>query len=358
MATIMITTRTTASGKRYDVRYRLGGRAYPIVRAGSFKTEKDAKARRAPVAGEIAHGRNPADLLSTLADHVDHFLTLEAWGKRFVVSRIDVAENTRKMYRSHLRKIGETFGDRDPHSITAADVAEWVAEQAEERKPGTVAQYLDVVKMLLDYIGIEPNPARDPRVKLPKRVTEEANPPSDEHFLAIVDKLVARWRLFFITIEQGGLRIGEAVALRWADVDVAGLRLRLPRSATKTGTSRWVQLAAWLMEAIEDSCPLEDRVPERLVFQGLNYSSARQAMSRACRLAKIPNYTPHDLRHRRLTIWHQAGVPARELAERAGHSKPSMSLDTYTHVMPVAEVPNEQFLALIDPSSVTLVRHG
>jgi integrase len=153
--------------------------------------------------------------------------------------------------------------------------------------------------------------------------------------------------LLFLTIEQGGLRIGEAVALRWADVDVAGRRLRLPRSATKTGTSRWVQLAEWLVDAIEDTCPLEDRIPERKVFQGLHYSAARQAMSRACRLAKIPNYTPHDLRHRRITLWHQSGVPARELAERAGHSKPSMSLDVYTHVMPVAELGEEKLRAAL-----------
>jgi integrase len=88
-------------------------------------------------------------------------------------------------------------------------------------------------------------------------------------------------------------------------------------------------------------------VPERRVFQGLEVSAARQAMSRACRNAKIPHYSPHDLRHRRLTLWHQSGVPARELAERAGHSRPSMSLDTYTHVMPVAEVAEKRFAALL-----------
>jgi integrase len=341
----MITRRATSSGRRYDVRYRLGGRAYPIVRAGTFKSVREAKLRRDLVAGEIARGRNPAELLAELATIAEPVRTFEAWGELFVAARIDVAEATRKMYGSHLRKLGETFGDRDPHSITATDVAGWVAEQAETLKPGTIGQRLDVLKMLFDYIGIEPNPARDRRVKLPKNVAEEANPPSDEHFLAIVDKLLPRWRLFFITIEQGGLRIGEACALRWADVDVAGRRLRLPRSATKTGTSRWVQLPAWLMEALEATCPLEDRVPERNVFQGLNYSAARQAMSRACLLAKIPNYTPHDLRHRRISLWHQSGVPARELAERAGHSKPSMSLDVYTHVMPVGEVKSKRFLS-------------
>lgn len=101
------------------------------------------------------------------------------------------------------------------------------------------------------------------------------------------------------------------------------------------------------MQAIEDTCPLEDRVPERLVFQGLQVSAARQAMTRACRLAKIPHYSPHDLRHRRLSLWHASGVLARELAERAGHSRPSMSLDVYTHVMPVGEVASERFLDLL-----------
>jgi integrase len=92
---------------------------------------------------------------------------------------------------------------------------------------------------------------------------------------------------------------------------------------------------------------VEDRVAERPVFQGFTILAARQAMSRACRLAKIPHYTPHDLRHRRLTLWHQSGVPALELAERAGHSKPSMSLDVYTHVMPVAEVAEERITAVL-----------
>ena len=101
------------------------------------------------------------------------------------------------------------------------------------------------------------------------------------------------------------------------------------------------------MQAIEQTCPLEDRVPERKVFAGITEASAYQAMTRACRNAKVPHYHPHDLRHRRITIWHQSGLPARELAERAGHSRPSMSLDVYSHVMPPDEMPAEKFLSLL-----------
>ena len=101
------------------------------------------------------------------------------------------------------------------------------------------------------------------------------------------------------------------------NVDATGLRLRLPRSATKRDRARWVYLPEWLMQAIEATCALEDRTPERKVFQGITEASAYHAMTRACRYAKVPHYHPHDLRHRRITVWHQSGVPARELAERA-----------------------------------------
>jgi integrase len=105
-------------------------------------------------------------------------------------------------------------------------------------------------------------------VKLPKRTREEPQPPSAEQFAAILEAMGEKYRLLFVTIEQGALRLGEAVGLRWGDVDFAGLRLRLPRSATKTGKARFVYLPEWLLQTIDATCPLEDRTPERKVFQG------------------------------------------------------------------------------------------
>jgi integrase len=135
--------------------------------------------------------------------------------------------------------------------------------------------------------------------------------------------------------------------LTWGDVDRAGLRLRLPRSATKRDQARWVYLPEWLMEAIETLCPFDDRTPQRRVFQGVTEATMYQTMTRACQTAGVPHYHPHDLRHRRITIWHQSGVPARELAERAGHSRPSMSLDVYSHVMPSDDVDRHAIVEML-----------
>jgi hypothetical protein len=41
----------------------------------------------------------------------------------------------------------------------------------------------------------------------------------------------------------------------------------------------------------------------------------------------------HDLRHRRLSVWHMAGVPVAEMARRVGQRKLSVTLDTYSHVV-------------------------
>ena len=291
MATITISTRKTASGKRYVVRYRLGGRMYPIVRAGTFKTEREAKARRDLVAGEIAHGRNPADLLVTLTTVQAPAISFVSWGDRFLESRIDVDPNTIKNYRSATRKIGEELGSRAPATITATEIAEWIAALAETRKAGTLQQYLIAFRLVLDHAQVDPNPARDPRVRLPKQVRDEPVPPPAEHVLAILGAMSERYRLLFIVIEQGALRLGEAVGLRWGDVDVEGLRLRLSRSQTKRDRARWVYLPEWLMQVIEETCPLEDRVPDRRVFQGLTEAAAYQAMPEPAETRRSPTTT-------------------------------------------------------------------
>jgi integrase len=86
---------------------------------------------------------------------------------------------------------------------------------------------------------------------------------------------------------------------------------------------------------------------KRKVFQGATPPRIYQTMTRACKNAGVPHYHPHDLRHRRCSRWHQDGMSARELADRAGHSDPWMTLNVYSHVMPLEEVSKEQFLAVL-----------
>jgi integrase len=44
----------------------------------------------------------------------------------------------------------------------------------------------------------------------------------------------------------------------------------------------------------------------------------------------VPVFSPHDLRHRRATLWHLQGVPIADAAAWLGHS-PAEHLATYAH---------------------------
>jgi integrase len=196
---------------------------------------------------------------------------------------------------------------------------------------------METLRLLLDYCGQEPNPARDRRVKLPRVENEKPIPPTGGQFLAILDRVPPRWTVLLILLEQTGIRIGEAVSLAWGDVDLAECRLLVRKS--KTRTPRWVQVPGWLMDELAAGCPFEDRTAARRVFPRLTAGGCRGAMARACKQAGIPVFSPHDLRHRRITIWHHDGIPARALAERVGHSQATTTLNVYSHVMPPGEVP-------------------
>ena len=69
------------------------------------------------------------------------------------------------------------------------------------------------------------------------------------------------------------------------------------------------------------------------MFAGVAQAPLRTDLGRACKTTGTPRFGLHDLRHRRLSLWHREGVPAAEAAKRAGHARSSVTLDTYSHVL-------------------------
>jgi integrase len=332
MASLMIVTRKTKGGEaRYAVRYRLGGRAYPVVHAGSFKTLRDAKARRDFVAGELAAGRNPAEALRALSEAPVR-RTFREWADAYTASRIDVAEKTTKTSGSYLKVILNTFGDRDPAQIAFNDVQEWVV--ASGLKASSVRQYLSTLRAVLDYAGLtgEANPARDPRLRLPRQIHEVVEPPSALDVDAIIGNVPERHRLPLRVLEQTGMRVGELHEIEWQDVDVAGSRFRIRHGKTASAR-RWVAVPSWMMVEVQETCPPDDRTPERRVFPGFTPDAAKNAMRKACENAGIAHFHPHDLRHRYASLKIAEGVPVTQVAAQLGHSRNSLTLDTYSHVL-------------------------
>jgi len=129
------------------------------------------------------------------------------------------------------------------------------------------------------------------------------------------------------------MRIGELVGLTWGDVDEPRGRWRISKAVSKTDRARWVNVPPVLLEAVLDLCPRDDRTAGRPVFQGFGADKFRTSLTRACTAAGVPTFSPHDLRHRRISLLHLGGTPWARIGEAVGQRNLSVTADTYTHVL-------------------------
>jgi integrase len=333
VGTAYIVARGEGKSRRFLVRYKLEGRASKIGHAGSFKRRSDAALRQQWVSGLLAAGRGN-DIGKLIRGQEEQLLTVSEAGKRWLRSRIDISAHTRRIHGDSLRRLEGLIGERPIAELTATEIAEAVATIAEGHKPSTVRKSLNVLQQALDHAELVPNPARSPRIKLPKQARTTISPPETEHVEAVIRVLPSRYRLPVLALDSTGMRIGELCTLTWDDVDEPGGRWRVRPETSKTGVPRWIDpVDPDIHAAVCALCPREDRDGQAKVFTNLEDTRLRTAITRACRAAGVPSWSPHALRHRRISLLVLRGTPIPRVSAYVGHARGSMTLDTYGHVL-------------------------
>jgi integrase len=171
-------------------------------------------------------------------------------------------------------------------------------------------------------------------VRLPFEEVEEPEPPSAEHVEAVFRLLAPSYRLALLWLDWSGARLASVELTTVGDYDEPARRVRLRRSTTKTRAALWVELPDGLAEAVEATLPpREDRDPDAPLFPGVGADRLRTAIIRACKAAGIPTFTPHDLRHRRISLLHRQGKTWAEIGRFVGQRNLSVTANTYTHVL-------------------------
>jgi integrase len=67
-------------------------------------------------------------------------------------------------------------------------------------------------------------------------------------------------------------------------------------------------------------CPRDDRTAERRVFEGVTGDRLRTRLTRAATAAGVPAFSPHGLRHRRVSLLHRQGLDWARIGEAVGHA--------------------------------------
>lgn len=167
---------------------------------------------------------------------------------------------------------------------------------------------------------------------------------------------------FFVLLFGSGMRPGEALALRWSDVDLDAGVARIERTLSRPGSAydfrkpkteksrRSVPLSAGLVRSMKEHrrAQAERRLSlgpvwqnEDLVFAGPNggpldeLAIYRRHFRPLAAAAGLPATTRlYDTRHTFASLALTRGVSVREVSRILGHSTVVLTLNTYSHLLP------------------------
>lgn len=143
-----------------------------------------------------------------------------------------------------------------------------------------------------------------------------------------------------------GLRIGELLALTFADVDLdkriisvnksyqflQGKEIITPPKTPKS--NRKVNIPVFLVQDIQDYMEsLYDVQPTDRVIP-ISKSKLEKEMQKGVKLSGVKKIRIHDLRHSHASLLIEMGFSPKEIAERLGHENIETTLNTYSHLYP------------------------
>lgn len=379
---------------RYQARLRYVDGAGVKRRAYAYaKSEKEARLALRAMIRRIEDDDIVSESAATVASWTEHWITVS-------LASSDRRAATKMTYESLLRThLVPALGGMKLRALSVAHVESWIQDLAARRSASTTRQAHAVLCMVLDGAQkqglVRRNVAKI--VTRPRAPRLEATFYSSEE-VALLRSAAAGQRLcqFLTIVAFTGLRKGEALALRWDDVDLAsespvvrvtGTLTRvdgsLLRSEPKTSAGRrtipLVPAAADALRSLrveqkrdrlaageawsstpyvfttEVGTPVDPRNALRWFYSLRNvvrgqlmrddemceHSDPLVASGRRCPTcgrgrADYLAGSLHTLRHSAASVLLSAGVPMPIVKEILGHSSIAITVDMYGHMAPTA----------------------
>jgi integrase len=282
-----------------------------------------------------------------------------------------ILEQTRSDYRARLEQDAIPYFGRsllaaiEPQHIR--DLARHVASRGVS--PNTVRLSLAPVKALLATAledgTIRSNPAAGVRIVSPRETFDEAGASDEpvkalkpEQLAALMAQIPEEWQTFFTFLADTGVRIGEAIELRWRDVDLGARTVRIERQFYRgrigRPKSRFGRRTVKLTPGLAQTLWTQRKraAEDELVFAAERGGRIDQSnlMSRVLKPAAVEAGLGewvktregrraeswvgfHTFRHTCATALFREGWNAVQVQRWLGHHKPSFTVDTYVHLL-------------------------
>lgn len=325
-------------------------------KTATFKTKTEARAWIEETRMAARQGRLTTAKSQTTRKYLDSWLQMK---------RHSLRPRTHESYELNVRRLTPYIGHIRLDALRPSQVQECYTKLLDSGlAPRSVRQVHVVLHKALNdalrqdlvprNVADGATPPRAPRTEMKTLSVEEVN----RLWIATQgDRFHAMWVLLPMT----GLRIGEARAPRWSDIDLDKGRLVVNRSVQaqkgqgevfvepKTGKGRTVELADVVVQALQGHADREEfaggkklRTSDALVFrtatgQPVDYRRVYRNWSAALKKAGLPHVGIHALRHTAASLMLQQGEHPKVVAEMLGHASVGITLDLYSHVAPTMQ---------------------
>lgn len=355
---------------------------------GGFRTITEARKARDKALAEKESGFD-----------LDRLQTVEQWLEQWLAGKRNLRATTHRSYRQHIDDyLVPHLGDVRLRALRAVHISTMIdAMLAGTEKPGkpgrpavqlrpkaaTVKRVHATLRSALNAAvkqqRITVNPAL--HVELPNVSRPRVQPWSAADLGAFLDAAASdRLGSLYELMAQTGLRRGEALGLRWVDLDLDqgvirvvqqlvdnGGHLEFGPPKTAAGEHRVVDLDSgavatlldWRLRQDTERATMGDAYDDGgLVFcredgRPFRPEYVTRKMQAIARKAGLSAKRLHDLRHGQASLMLAAGVPLPIVSKRLGHSSISITSDTYSHLLEgVGKQAAEAAAALIPRTTV------
>lgn len=271
---------------------------------------------------------------------------IEYFGPKKQLKQIDV--EAVKRYIKYLNKEAKTKNG-DPISATTR-----------QHHFGTLRNILEYARRM-HYIEMDPCQDLTQKEK-PHREKKKVvflDPEQAIRFLSCLDTEPLYWQCLMNVLLTTGLRRGEAIALQWGDLNPAELELSVLRNVTldkeasgglhigktKTGESRIVPISQRLCSLLQQLKRDQERkyqatlLPNSFIFcndadpyKPIRPDSVTKHVRKFVESNRLPDVSPHDLRHSAATLAIEAGADLKDVQNLLGHKDASTTLSFYVGV--------------------------
>jgi integrase len=294
----------------------------------------------------------------TVGDYLDRWLSNSV--------KDTVRERTYERYEEIIRlHVKPALGRLKLKALTPAHVQDFYRDRLDNGlSPATVQKiHASLHKALSQAVSwsLVPRNAGE-AVRAPRPAPKEMRPLSPDEARRLLETAAGdRLEALYVLAIHTGMRQGELLGLKWENVDLAANAIRVRHTLLRTKgrvilgepktkkSHRTVRLTGAASRALEEHLERQLKVMERLEDlyrdQGLVFTTEvgthinpsnlrKRSFAPLLHKAGLPRLRFHDLRHTCATLLLSKNIHPKYVQELLGHATVSITLDTYSHVLP------------------------